>query len=399
MASVKVKFRPSTVEGGMGSVYFQVIQNRVVRQIGTGYRLYSNEWDDGSSMPAELGEGEARAAEVHGIGEDIRRENALLDNVVASLDSHGPYTADMVVHSYHRQDASLSFSVFMNGVIAKLRKQGRMRTAETYDSALRSFMEFRNQVDVTLDAMNSNLIVHYEAYLKKRGLKKNTISFYMRILRATYNRAVDSGLTSQANPFDNVYTGVDKTVKHALPFGLVKRMKDIDLTSDSSLEFARDMFLFSFYTRGMSFLDMAYLDRDSIQNGVLSYRRRKTGQTLYIKWEPCMQDIVDKYPGAENGRLLPIIKRSNNERRQYESALHLVNHKLKEVGAMIGVTSGLTMYVARHSWASAANSQDIPLGVISEGMGHDSENTTRLYLASLDNSVVDTANGMILHKL
>ncbi len=57
------------------------------------------------------------------------------------------------------------------------------------------------------------------------------------------------------------------------------------------------------------------------------------------------------------------------------------------------------LYITRHSWACAANSQDIPLGVISEGMGHDSENTTRLYLASLDNSVVDTANGMILHKL
>ena len=56
----------------------------------------------------------------------------------------------------------------------------------------------------------------------------------------------------------------------------------------------------------------------------------------------------------------------------------------------------LTMHVARHCWASVAKSKNIPLSVISEGMGHDSEETTRIYLASLDTSVVDKANSLIL---
>lgn len=399
MASVKIKFRPSSVEGGLGSVYYQIIQNRVVRQICSAYRLYAPEWDAGRGLPVEGCPDGGRAAELKEMEDGMRREKALLDNVVASLERRGPYTADMVVSAYHRQGSDLSFPTFMQGVIVKLRKLGRMRTAETYDSALRSFMEFRNQADITLDAVTSEMMIRYEAHLKKRGLKRNTISFYMRILRATYNRAVESGLTAQGSPFKRVYTGVDKTVKRALPFGVVKRIKDIDLASDASLDFARDMFLFSFYTRGMSFVDMANLRRDNIRNGILAYRRRKTGQTLYVKWEPCMQDIVDKYPQTDNGRLLPIIKRTTDERRQYESALHLVNLKLKEVSSMLGLSMGLTMYVARHSWASVANSQDIPLAVISEGMGHDSENTTRQYLASIDNSVVDSANGKILQNL
>lgn len=75
------------------------------------------------------------------------------------------------------------------------------------------------------------------------------------------------------------------------------------------------------------------------------------------------------------------------------------NNKLKEISAIAGLQMNLTMYVSRHSWASIAKSQNIPLSIISEGMGHDSENTTQIYLASLVNSMIDKANEMILKKL
>lgn len=114
------------------------------------------------------------------------------------------------------------------------------------------------------------------------------------------------------------------------------------------LNFARDMFLFSFYTRGMSFVDMAYLDKKNLQNGVLTYYRRKTGQKLCIKWEKCMQEIIDKYKSTAGNYLLPIIKIDNDERKQYINALHLVNSKLKLVAEKAGVNAMLTMYVAGH---------------------------------------------------
>ena len=260
-------------------------------------------------------------------------------------------------------------------------------------------MAFRDEQDVPLDGINSDMMLMYEAYLKARGVRMNTISFYMRNLRAVYNRAVEKGLTSQNNPFRHVYTGVDKTVKRAIPIKDIKALKEVDLSMKPSLDFARDMFMFSFYTRGMSFVDMAYLRKTDLQNGILTYRRRKTGQELTIKWEKCMAEIIAKYPENQTDFLLPIITKQDNERRQYDNALHLVNYRLKELSTKLKLKRPLTMYVARHSWASVAKAKNVPLSVISEGMGHDSEATTQIYLASLETSVVDKANKMILGLL
>ena len=137
-------------------------------------------------------------------------------------------------------------------------------------------MAFRDGQDVPLDGINSDLMLMYEAYLKTRDVRMNTISFYMRNLRAVYNRAVEKGLTAQTYPFRHVYTGVEKTVKRAIPIIAIKELKELDLSLKPSLDFARDMFMFSFYTRGMSFIDMAYLKKSDLKNGILTYRRRKT---------------------------------------------------------------------------------------------------------------------------
>ena len=211
---------------------------------------------------------------------------------------------------------------------------------------------------------------------------------------------MDKGLTAQRFPFKHVYTGIDKTVKRAVSVKTIREIRDLDLTLHSSLDYARDMFMFSFYTRGMSFVDMAYLRKKDLQNGVLSYRRQKTGQQLFIKWEQPMQEIVAKYDTAGTPYLLPIIKSTHkDERRQYKNAEHLVNNNLKKIGKQLGLGIPLTTYVARHGWASIAKSNNIPLSVISEAMGHDSEQTTRIYLASLDTSVVDKANSLVLESL
>ena len=113
-----------------------------------------------------------------------------------------------------------------------------------------------------------------------------------------------------------------------------------------------------------------------------------------------MQSLLDKYPDNPTQYLLPIIKTVGcNERSAYRNAGYNINHNLKKIAEMVGVKIPITMYVARHSWASAAKAKGIPVSVISEGMGHDSEATTQIYLASLDTSVVDKANDLILKSL
>ena len=397
MTSIKIKFRPSSVEGKEGGIFFQIIHNRVVRQLNTDYRVYASEWDAEAEC---IIVNETRVNILCSIKERLEWDYARLKNVIRQLENDNiRFTAYDVITAFHRLTKETSLFNFMHIVIAQLKQLGKVRTSETYTATLKSFMAFREEQDVPLDGITSDLMLMYEAYLKARDVRMNTISFYMRNLRAVYNRAVEKGLTPQNNPFRHVYTGVDKTVKRAIPIKSIKALKELDLSLKPSLDFARDMFLFSFYTRGMSFIDMAYLKKSDLKNGILTYRRRKTGQELTIKWEKCMEEIVAKYPKNETDFLLPIITKQGNERKQYDNALHLVNYHLKDLSEMLQLQRPLTMYVARHSWASAAKAKNVPLSVISEGMGHDSEATTQIYLASLETSVVDKANKMILGLL
>lgn len=398
MTSVKVKFRPSSVAGKEGSIYYQVIHNRVTRQIRTTYRVFKTEWDGNGVIvsAAPHGRAEYLRSITEYIGQDVKRLKIIAESRRSTGDD---FTADDIVKTYGRVGTETSFFRFMEEVIVHLRRLGRERTAENYTATLNCFMRFREGRDLLLDEVCSELIVECEASMKARGLAMNTVSFYMRILRAVYNRAVEKGMTPQRNPFRRVYTGIDKTMKRAIPLNAIRRIKGLDLSMKPSLCFARDMFLFSFYTRGMSFIDMAYLKKTDLRNGILCYRRRKTGQRLFIKWEKCMQEIVARNLSSGTGFLLPIIKKAGHEQLQYRNALHLVNNKLKEIAGMAGLSANLTMYVSRHSWASIARIKNVPLSVISEGMGHGSEATTRIYLASLDQSLVDDANEMILSQI
>lgn len=397
MASIKIKFRPSTVEGKEGGLYFQIIQNRVIRQMNTDYKIYAYEWDAEIESVVVSG---ARANILCSIRERMEWDLSRFERIVRQLEQERrKYTADDVITLFHKVTKETSLFSFMHSVIIQLRQLGKIRTSETYTATLKSFMEFREEQDVPLDGVNSDLMLLYEAHLKAKGVRMNTISFYMRILRAVYNRAVEKELTPQKYPFRHVYTGVDKTVKRAVPVKVIKALKELNLSMKSSLDFARDMFMFSFYTRGMSFVDMAYLKKTDLQNGILTYCRRKTGQRLTVKWEKCMEEIIKKYPSNSSTYLLPIIKEQGNERKQYDNALHLVNYRLKDLSGMLKLQRPLTMYVARHSWASVTKVRNVPLSVISEGMGHDSEKTTQIYLASLEASVVDKANKMILELL
>lgn len=402
MASVKVKLRPSTVNGREGTLYYQIIHNRVVRQINTEYKLFVSEWDCHSETVVlhHLSPEQERNNYLLSISSRIRWDKDRLNKIIHTLSQSGRFVTDDIVVRFRGGRQEQSFNDYICQQIARLKRLGKICTSETYTAALRSFSGFMNDKAVLFDQLNADLIAEYEAYLKGRGNSPNTVSFYMRILKAVYNRAVEDGLTEQQYPFKSVYTGVEKTMKRALSLNDIRRIKGVDLSLKPSLDYACDMFLFCFYTRGMSFIDMAYLRKKDLQNGTLSYRRRKTGQQLFIKWEKCMQDILDKYPINETEYLLPIItKQDEDYRKQYANKLHHVNYLLKKIGKQLDLPIPLTMYVGRHSWASIAKSRNVPVSVISEGMGHDSENTTQIYLASLDTTVVDKANKKILDLL
>lgn len=402
MATIKIKFRASSSTTKEGTLFFQVIHNRTARQITTGYKLYPQEWDSNNmDVICTSGTGDNRRNYLTSLKEALHEGTKRMKSIISRLERIGnSYTADDVVENYLSLTDDYGFISFGRNLAEQLKKIGKVRPAETYSTAINSFIRFRKEKDVPLEEVDSDLMTAYETYLAEMSVCPNTASFYMRNLRAVYNRAVEKELTVQRFPFKHVYTGIDKTVKRAVPIEVIRQIRDLDLSLHPSMDYSRDIFMFSFYTRGMSFVDIAFLKKKDLQNGILSYRRHKTNQQIFIKWEKPMQALIDKYDTSSTPYLLPVIKEvGNDERAQYINEAHRVNRYLKKIGSLIGLTIPLTTYVARHGWASIAKSKNIPIATISEAMGHDSENTTRIYLASLDTSMVDKANSLILKSL
>lgn len=400
MTTVKVKLRPSTVEGRPGTIVCLVTHRRIARQITTGYKVFPHEWDEEQSKPVPA-DNDGRTAIVQSITRKLRSDMERLEAIIKRFENgRRSYSSDDVVAEFRRVGGENTFFNFMENAIERLRQLNHIGTAKNYSAALGSFKRFRNNGDIQMEAIDHLLMEDYQAYLKSAGLTPNSISFYMRILRAVYNRAVEQGVTEDRRPFRTVFTGVEKTRKRAVSISDIKRIRDLDLSLKPNLEFARDLFLFLFLCRGMSFIDAAFLKKSDIQNGVLSYRRHKTGQSLHIKVLKQMEEIINRYSDNGSPYLLPVITRPGEDgRRLYETALRRVNKSLKIITEMIQLPVTLTTYVSRHAWATIAKSKNIPVNVISDALGHDSITTTQIYLASIDTSTIDRANELIIKDL
>lgn len=296
--------------------------------------------------------------------------------------------------------------------ILMMQENGQQGTARTYLATLRCLRRFRNGHDFEFSSVDANFIIDFDAWLQQRGLTRNTLSFYMRIFRAVLNHASDDGYYQPIEPvrriFRNVYTGIDRTPKRATQLVVLEELLRIDLTQDPMLRrliLARDIFFFSFYTRGMAFVDIAYLRRENIHEGFITYTRHKTNQTLSIGIEPCIRRIVNRYyyrPNS-NGYVFPLIHSSRPEEayRDYRNSLSAYNRALMRLRHLLSIrlecdVPTLSSYVARHTWATLAHDVDVPLRVISQSLGHSNERTTQIYLAQLDREVIDSANLRVL---
>lgn len=402
MATVKTKLRLSTVAGRPSSIIYQITHRRIVRQITTDYKVFPEDCKTGVSMIISVNDeamGRLRVPRI--ISQKIRWDLERLNMIISKYENgHCEYSADMIVDAFQCMEKELSLFNIMQKSIIRLLQQNRIGTAKNYSAALGSFRNFRCNEDIPIDAIDYAVMEDYQSYLRMKGLTLNSISFYMRILRAVYNHSVESGIISDRKPFRHVFTGMEKTFKRAISIKNIRFIKDLDLSFKPNLEFARDMFMFLFYCRGMSFIDAAFLKKSDVVDNILFYRRHKTGQQLRIRMVPVIKDILERYSDSQSPYLLPIITVSGKDGRiQYEAALRRINNGLRTIAKMLGMDTPLTTYVTRHAWASIAKAKNIPITVISDALGHDSIATTQIYLASIDATMIDKANEMIINDL
>lgn len=400
MATIKLKFRPSIVDGKDGTLFFQIIHFRQIRQINTNLRISREEWDATNTSIIISSADSQRTMYLSSINKSLKNQQAKLSTIISILDNKAStYTAQDVVSMFFTPVTILGVGSFIRNLINELKKIGKESAAKRLEKILNSLLRYTDGNEVIWKDLTSTFILGYETFMIKRGLCRNSTSFYMRNLRSIVNRAIGQGIEVPSHPFKYVYMGVDKTVKRAISLDMIRMIRDVDLNGNPELDFARNVFMFAFYTRGMSFIDIAFLKKSDLQNGVLTYSRRKTRQQLMVKIEPETRIVIERLGKSKTSFLLPIITEEKNIERQYESAYYRVNRNIRKVGEMLGLQTKLTLYVARHTWASIAHANNVALSTISKAMGHDSEKTTIIYLQTLDSSSVDKANRDIIRMM
>lgn len=402
MATVKIKFRASSVAGKEGTLYYHIIHQRKLRWISTDYHVYPEEWNAGKSSVI-VSNSNNRQAHLQLIQSQIDWEMKQMQCIIHDKEMDGvSYSVDDLANEIQQLPTSQSVFMFFRQQIAKKEQMQCVGTKNNYTNAVNRFIEFRNQKDLTFSQMTADMMEMYQAWLWNRGVGQNTVSFYLRTLRTLHHKAVEAGQATSNDIFAHVQTANVRTAKRAISVKDIRKIEKLELQIGSSIDKARDLFLLSFYLRGMAFVDMAFLKKSDLKCGMVSYNRRKTHQNLNIEWIKPMQAIIDKYAEQtkDSPYMLPILTgKETSPYTQYRKVEYNTNYNLKKIGKMIGLKIPLTTYVARHTWASIALHMNIPIATISEGMGHNSYKTTQIYLESIDVSTINEANRRIIRKI
>ena len=296
------------------------------------------------------------------------------------------------------------FTVVLDDLLRDMQSQGRTGTQDSYLATYRSVFSFSGKRSITIEEVFTKDFLHrYQNYLLSKGCCYNTISSYMRVLRAIRNKAERRGLIqTEADLFDKLYTGSEPTRKRAISGDTILKMNDADLARHPHLIISRDMFMLSFHLQGMSFIDLAHLRKADFKDGYITYRRRKTGSPVNIEVLPPAIEILNRYHSTDNQSpyLLALIQEDGeNKATPYRSLLRKYNRHLKALAEILEIKENLTSYVARHSWATAAYHIGVPTTIISEAMGHKTEEVTRVYLAAFSTETLAYANKMIWEAL
>lgn len=403
MATIKLKFRASSVPQAEGTLYFQVIHQRSVRCQSTAYRIFPHEWDERRSALLIPPHGERRAQLLlmqSMLNGELRQRRNILVKMTAGDQE---VSMDELIMAFDELPPCKTVFTFLQEQAEKKEQMLRMGTAKTYVNAYRRFRDFRNGMDLAFDELTPDMIERYDAWLRNRSLKTNSIRFYLRTLNTLLCKAVVEGLLEpDRRLFGRVRLSYVATIKRAISEHELKAIAQLPLPRGSSMALARDIFMFSFYTRGMSFVDMAFLKKTDLKGRLLEYCRKKTNQHLSIAWERALQTIVDRYAHLtkDTSYMLPIIRAEDGtEYQQYRRMHENVNWALRIIGERAGLRIRLTTYVARHTWASIARNMNFSIAIISEGMGHRSYRTTQVYLDSIGTSRINDANKQIIHRI
>lgn len=293
-------------------------------------------------------------------------------------------------------------------LIEEFRERGKWGTAHIYQTTYNVFTAFCQGKNLRFEQLTPSILKHFEEYLRQRGCTWNTVSTYMKTLRAVYNQAIDSGIAIYTpRLFRHVYTGTLADKRRTMEMndiGLLLRQIEEEQYSSNALtpkDRSKILFILMFLLRGIPFVDLVYLRKKDLKGNMLSYRRKKTGRPLHVHLSDEALRLIElmRNPDMQSPYLFPVIRAAEGTEkayREYQSALRKFNNHLAVIKQELGIETNFSSYSARHTWATAAYRCEIHPGVISEAMGHSSIRVTETYLKPFEDHRIDEANRQVM---
>jgi integrase/recombinase XerD len=325
--------------------------------------------------------------------------NKIINNLKGSNELE-PLTADELRIKIMNKGSKVTFREFTEKIIKELETANKFGNASVYKQAIGFMDRYLDKADFTFNQINFKLLKKLESKHLAKDNSLNSLSFYFRTIRSVYNRAIKEDIAKRdLYPFENYSIRETKPAKRAVPKSDIEKIRDAKLEKGSNHWHARNYFMFSFYNIGMNFIDIAFLKKKNIVDGRLNYTRAKTGKIYSVKISEPAKAILSHYLKGKKdddfvfnivtGEKLPEQLASFRLIRRY------YNKWLKQIAKSCKIEANITSYVARHSWATIAKDLNVPVSVISEGLGHEDIKTTQIYLDSFEVDVIDKANLLI----
>ncbi len=369
MTSVKVhlnKYR--STQNGTYPLVIQLIHQRKKKNVSTPYHLSIEDFDE------KLGKAVIRGGRKNNPAEEINQylfsETKELWRIINHLEKQRKeFTVLDIARLYRPDYGNGVFKTYAEKLLVKFREQGKGSTADLYQSTLNKILLFQGQNhDLTFADIDIEWLESFREHLLKSGLQDNSVFSYLRILRSIYNRAEKEGICQNIrNPFLHQRFFPVPAVKHVLDQQSVRKITEANLSDDQALSFARDLFLFSYYTHGMSFMDMAYLKKEDIHEDVIWYRRSRNKQLTSVKMTPLLHELINKYD-SEGEYVFPVLRPVNIDLYdQYRTGLRRHNNQLKKLASLLELSCPLSSHVALNTCNSQSSSGEISLSIVYEG--------------------------------
>lgn len=384
---------------GYYPLVIRVIHNRKKKLIYSPYKFRKSDFDNERQKAHWSEVGYYSTKQIQQINRYIETEKRQIERIVIMLckKKNGAFGVRDITAMYGVNKVCKHLFEYIDKEIQSRINANRFGMEKLYRTTKESIKRFTKGNDVSLKEITYTFVSDYIDFLRGSGIKENSIHMYLRNLRSIYNKARKEGLiTTKDSPFEDIKMNGTATVKRAVSKDVMRRIAYADLSASKEVERVRDLFLFSFYTRGMSVVDILYLKHSDIRSGSIYYARNKTNQNIQIAITEPLQKLIDKYR-TNSIYIWPYLTESSRSSlyRQYRNALAHINKYLKRIGILLELDIPLTTYVARHSWATIAKSEGAPIAAISEGLGHTTEKTTQIYLKAFDSSIIDEVNAKV----